>query len=235
MANNRSDGLRSSSQNRANLDGQQGQYDLHRNVLHPGAPKLVPRELPAEEEQIQFRQAVTISHGDDQLLPMALLFQNDATSGMDARLAFHKRQRPVAQPTITFMPEYPEYLWGAVGHHITRSDNDMRVHFEAITEPATNPPASRMRIVTEFGDWFVVEPQDGCGYVTVQDVQRRVIRWMQEISSRTDPGETTTSLSRWVRIADWDGAEIEVEVWMWKGLMRLGETTETWCLKLGEI
>ncbi|KAF9444559.1 hypothetical protein P691DRAFT_333801 [Macrolepiota fuliginosa MF-IS2] len=211
---------------------QQRRSQLPRTVQHPAAPRLIPGPLPRDTAPIHQRPVI-VALGNGQVLPTALLFQNDAVAGIDARLAFHTRPRPVVRPAITFMPEFPEYLWGAVDDHVSYRESPMRIHFDEEPVPATNPPVHMMRIDTGFGDWLIIEPRRGSHYVSVVDVQRTVIQWMKEIRFRA--GETDRlRLSSWVRVADGEGTELEVEVWVWMGLMHLGGTMETWVLKLIE-
>lgn len=211
---------------------QQQQPDVYRNLQnlrYPPGPGLSPIEISPDPEH----QLVTVMQGEDQLLPSALLFQHDAKPKVDPRLAFQERQRPVAQPTITFMPEYPEYLWGAATNQVTSREEGMRVHFEEITDAATNPPVSRMSIWTgASGGWQIVEAQRERQYVAVVDVQRKVIGWMKGAEQHASARGMSNDLSRWVRITDWDGTEVEVEVWVWRGLRPLGATMEMWELIL---
>ncbi|KXN81179.1 hypothetical protein AN958_05894 [Leucoagaricus sp. SymC.cos] len=132
------------------------------------------------------------------------------------------------------MPEFPGYLWAAASDHIRTRDSRMRIHFEEIIEPATNPPVSRMRIATgsnESARWIEVNRGE-VPYVTVVDVQRGVIRWMKEASTRAlSGGATSPRFSSWVRLVDSDGMEIEVELWTWRGLTALDEGLENWGLE----
>lgn len=209
-------------------------YRTLQNLRYPPGPRLSPIEIAPDTEHPQ--QIINITSGEDQLLPSALLFQHDALPKVDPRLAFQERQRPVAQPTITFMPEYPDYLWGAATNQVTSRarEDGMRVHFEEITEAATNPPVSRMSIWTGIpGGWQIVEAsQRERQYVAVVDIQREVIGWMKGVEQNASSKGASAGLSRWVRMTDWDGTEVEVEVWVWRGLQPLGTTMEMWELVL---
>jgi hypothetical protein len=134
------------------------------------------------------------------------------------------------------MPEYPDYLWGAVTGHITSRDDGIRVHFQEITEPATNPAVSRMSIATSPGgaNWLEVQRQREASYVTVADVQRTVIDWLQQVRTLEGPRREKPNFSSWVRLTDDDGQEIEIEVWTWRGLKPLDETMERWSLQYAD-
>lgn len=204
------------------------------NIVYPSAPRIRLRELPLEDEAIHHQQMVNISDGSNQLLPPILLFRNNLLPRIDARLAFQERARAVVRPTITFMPEFPEYLWAAVGAQVTRRD-DVRVHFEEIADAATDPPVSSMRMTTEFGGWIVIDSREGTPYVTVADVQKAVIRWMKETRTRPSSRERAVRFSSWVRVTDDNGTELEVEVWVWRGLTPLPGNIENWALHLCKV
>jgi len=117
---------------------QQRRSQFPRIVQHPAAPRMIPRPLPQGLAPIS-QQPVIVTPDNGQLLPTALLFQNDAVPVIDAMLSFHNRPRPVVRPAITIMPEHPEYLWGAVGSHVANRAGAVGIYFDDVPVPATNP------------------------------------------------------------------------------------------------
>ncbi|KAJ3574920.1 hypothetical protein NP233_g1440 [Leucocoprinus birnbaumii] len=208
-----------------------------RRFGHVAAPKLVPKLLPpCPSDNAVYDQDIGAGNVA-QLLPDCLLFQNEAWPSVSGILAFQNRNRYVAQPTITFMPEYPGYLWGGVTSYIDPRDDGLRVHFEEVTEPATNPAVRRMRILASSSGspnhWLEVSRREDTPFVMVADVQRTVIEWMKE-TSLSRPVNASPRLSNWITLTDEDGKEFDLEVWIWRGLEALDDTMENWVLKLAD-
>ncbi|KAF5357172.1 hypothetical protein D9756_006864 [Leucocoprinus leucothites] len=213
----------------------EGHQRLREHLEFPATPKSLAKALPPCLDDDGDQNQTIATSNTVQLLPDFLLFQDEALPCVDVRIAFQERIRCVAQPTITFMPEYPGYLWGAVTSHIATRDDGTRVHFEDITEPATNPAVSRMRIAIGSGGathWLEVQRQGDASCITVADIQKTVIEWMRGASRTRRSG--SPRFSDWVTLIDEDGVEIELEVWIWKGLRPLDNTLENWELEFAE-
>jgi hypothetical protein len=178
---------------------------------------------------------IAIDHGNGQWIPQHSLFFNDISPRVDGRLALRGEPRAIAQPLFALVPTNPEssdYLWGAVGIQVLGDDDSPSIDFERVFDPATEPPVVQMVIHTDAGNSITVDAEQGSPYVTVLDVQREIIRWMKEMRTRSGIDDLTGQFSRWVRMVDDDGAEIEVEVWVWKGLRPLSMDLINWHLHL---
>jgi hypothetical protein len=123
-----------------------------------------------------------------------------------------------------------------VGNPVLGEENDRTsIDFERVFDPATEPPVVQMVIRTDTDNFVTVDAEQGSPYVTVVDVQRAIIHWMKETYGTSGDNNLTRRFSRWVRMLDDDGTEVEIEIWVWKGLSSLSTDMVNWYLHLCEV
>src|SRR5262249_54978432 len=158
-------------------------------------------------------------HHRQSAVQSATASRSEQTTGQHRSLAVelrhHETIRPVVKPVPSDMPAYEGHRWGARDQDGSET-RGLNIHFPDSTAPATNPPATRMKLArpSPFGGILVVRPTIGNQFVSVVDVQRTVIAWMrweQPHVQDEGPQLTGTTIAR-AR----DGTTREVDVWVWK-------------------
>lgn len=169
--------------------------------------------------------------GNNQTLSSNLLIRQEPRV-LNINLENREIPRPVVSPVISDMPGYPGHMWGAVNGDVDNAGDGRIVHFADSMAAATNPPQMRLVIITTWGEALVVEPRIGSQHVSVGDVQRTIIAWMRTIEQAAQTRGQRTRLTRRIVVRARDGTVMEVEVWMWRGLVRVGGSIGIWAIQL---
>ncbi|KAF9448818.1 hypothetical protein P691DRAFT_759596 [Macrolepiota fuliginosa MF-IS2] len=148
--------------------------------------------------------------------------------GMDfvisTELAATEGVRPVAQPRLT---SGPADTWAVLPHTIITiiSGQFWNINFVSHAQPATNPPVRRLWLTFPDHSIYPVTSAMGNGYVSVDNVQRAVVRWMRG-QPQSNVFHRRVNISR-------QGTTIAVWVWAWRGLVQIGNDTTRWSVELG--
>jgi hypothetical protein len=191
----------------------------------PPTPRSRPKELPEDVNAVM----VDIMFGRHEIYPSPLLFEPTAEIGrnIDCSLKYQHFSRAVVTPVAT-TSKNDLYHWGPATA-IKDSDNAFNLTFPEADHPATNPPVSAMDISTP-GPWrnirILSRPQSG--FVACGDVQREVVRWIREVADQEEENDRRVPWSNIETIYFPDGAEIQVDLWQWRGLKRQGRESDAW-------
>ncbi|KAF9448820.1 hypothetical protein P691DRAFT_759598 [Macrolepiota fuliginosa MF-IS2] len=204
---------------------EQSADNAYHRIEYPPAPRVLTIPLPP----IHNTPTVTaVRSGSAQTLPDGLLIREEEWV-LSIDLEHRLSPRAVVSPIISNMPGYTGHMWGAANEYVDGARSGGMVHFVDSMAAATNPPQMRLRIMTPSGETLIVDPRAGSTHVTVGDVHRAVIGGMRRIGRNQSQGAGFTQ--RRVLFLR-DGTRMEVDIWMWRGLIQVGGMINLWAIQL---
>lgn len=115
------------------------------------------------------------------------------------------------------------------GSFVNDSDSSGRtVHFIDSTVPATSPPLVRLRLATPHGGRLIMNPTMGNQFVSAGDVKRMIIAWMCGIEQVIHGLEEGPGLAQRRAVRTRNGATMDVDVWVWRGLLKVMGSVDLW-------
>ncbi|KAF9448827.1 hypothetical protein P691DRAFT_791990 [Macrolepiota fuliginosa MF-IS2] len=199
--------------------------NVYHRIEYPPAPRMLTIPLPPVHDT---PAAAALRSGSIQA------FQNNPLIREEGRVLsvdLEHRDIPyaVVSPVVSDMPGYAGHMWGAANEYVGGARSGRRVHFVDSMAAATNPPQIRLRIMTPWRETLIVDPRAGNTYVAVGDVQRAVIGWMRHIEQNQGQGAGFTQRSV---VQARDGTRMEVDIWMWRGLLQVRGRIDLWVIQL---
>ncbi|KAF9443214.1 hypothetical protein P691DRAFT_713572 [Macrolepiota fuliginosa MF-IS2] len=201
--------------------------NVDRGIEYPAAPRMVTIPLPPVHDTPTI---TTVRRDSAQGLPNDSLIPEGRILSVD--LEHREIPRAVVSPVISDMPGYTGHMWGAANEYVDSARNGRSVHFVDSITAATTPPQMRLRIITPWGETLIVDRRAGNTHVAIGDVQRAVIGWMRGIEQMAmiqgQSARLTQRMVVWAR----DGTRMEVDIWMWRGLIQVGGRIDLWAIQL---
>ncbi|KAJ3561503.1 hypothetical protein NP233_g10148 [Leucocoprinus birnbaumii] len=198
----------------------QDTYNIQEILACPMAPRIFPISLPTTSIR-SFAESSGIGQPNPRVEVPRGLHQRFKRIHVD--LFYTAEPRPVTQPVISDLPPFEGHMWGAVDDYTESANEKQIIHFVDSTASATQPPSRSITITTERGETIPIFPRSGSEFVTVGDVQRVVVAWMRIVEKGAWLQGQRAGLSETMIVNSHLGCPIEVDVWMWRGLVNEGE------------
>lgn len=199
------------------------------NIVYPPAPMIQTIPLPPVDSS---GTATAAAVSPSRPRPLGAHSARERRWILNSVLKCHEFLHPVVEPIVSDMPSYVGHMWGARDHYINGSIRGKTVHFADSAVSATNPPLARLRLAAPNGDRLIVNPTIGNDFVSVGDVQRTVIAWMRRVEQMTYRQEGP-GLTRRKTVRASDGmASMDVDVWVWRGLVKVEGRIDLWAINL---
>ncbi|KAJ3568162.1 hypothetical protein NP233_g5892 [Leucocoprinus birnbaumii] len=198
----------------------QDAYVVQEMLGCPTAPRMLPISLPTASTR-SFAGSSDIEQPNPRAEVSRGLHQRFKRIHVD--LFYTAEPRPVTQPVLSDLPPFEGHMWGAVDDYTESANEGQIIHFVDSMASATQPPSRSITITTERGETIPIFPRSGSGFVTVGDVQRVVVAWMRIVEKGAWLQGQKAGLSETMIVNSHLGCPIEVDVWMWRGLVNEGE------------
>lgn len=209
-----------------------GDQQTIQRIIYPPTPMIPTIPLPIEDEYSSRTTTSATRNSGRQPLIARPAREQPWSVNVNAVLAYQRSLRPVVEPIVSDMPAYPGHMWGARDPYVDdRTTRGQTVHFASSSAPATNPPLVQLRLATPHNRRLVVHSTVGNSFVSVSDVQRTVIAWMRRVEEMTY-GQEGPGLTRKKRVRARDGTTMEVNVWVWSGLVKMEGGIDLWAIVL---
>ncbi|KAJ3574811.1 hypothetical protein NP233_g1511 [Leucocoprinus birnbaumii] len=178
---------------------------------------------------------VALIIGNHEQYPPSLVFHptSPLERSLDESLRYGNSHRAVIVPIATPRADARHIGWG-LSTPLSADISPFGLAFLVPEIPATCPPVSMMFVITPPGlRDITILPKPDFDFITCGDVQKEVVRWMQEITVSSELGNGLTAVStRTEKFYLPDGREVDIELWQWKGLKKHGPESDVWELYL---
>lgn len=202
-------------------NGQQTVQRTDYPLNYPPAPMMLPVRLPATTTSAVVNSTPSSSTHPAGEQPWTVV----------PVLRYQETLRAVAEPIITDTANPGHITDTADPGHMSGIRGET-IQFVSSTAPATNPPLVRLRLATPYGGRLIVNPAIDNPFVSVGDVQRTVISWMDRVQRMSDGEEDGPGLTRRKMVRARDGTAMEVSVWVWRGLVKVEGVIDLWTIEL---